>query len=1261
MTNTHRTFAGLLIVLGVVSISAPAAFAHRGRVFGPSFGAPGSGAGQLSFLSSQTGPSAIRTNLAVNDMTHDVYAADPGNHRVDQFEANGRFVRAWGWGVRDGAAEFQVCTTQTTCRGGLSGVAPGEFVTPAFVVIDNSSGSSSGDVYVGDAAGETVSKFTQAGQIVESWGAKGQMSAATGAGTGTLTNGSNMIESVTTTTGAFSVEQEISGTGIPAGTRISSISGGTIEISPAASASGSVSLTAERVIGRIEGAAVDLSGGLWISALSPGAGGGRVYKFDSAGMYKGVFSGNSGEYSPQGLAINSSDELYYVENATKVNKLSANDEQLGMVTPIEGVGVQPITGIAVNSITDELYVDIDEGREIEILPASCVPTTKAFGPFCVPSATFSAPGLVGGAGLAIDTSSGLASSEAVYITETAADKIESIVPEPPAAPLVEADSQTVSDVSGDSATLEATVNPRSEPGEEPTSYRFQYTTDERFQLEGFASASSVPVPDGQLAPNYEADLVVARLQGLRPGTVYHYRVVAENAISRKEGKPTVGEGDGAGGEVVRTFTTQSAGVFSLPDGRGWELVSPPDKHGALIGGLFDEGMIQASTDGNAITYLASAPMESEPPGNSNGTQVLSTRTTGAWGTRDISTPREVANGYSLQPKEDRFFSPDLSLAVLQPFGDFDPSMSNEASEQTVFLRTDYTGGDREDPCVSSCYRPLVTGAPGFANVPEGTEFGDAATCETLCGPQFVGTSPDGSHIVLKANASLVEGAPAHGLYEWANGQLQLVSILPDTVAVSGALGSPSGAEGGPRGSADENSVVAGAVSADGSRLVWSTGLPGSERLYLRDMAREETAELGGVGARLQTASVDGSRVLFTVGSDLSVLEAPVGGALSAGHVTDITPGGGLREMVLGASKDGSWVYFVANTVLASTPSPRGENAQFGQPNLYLYHAGAVKLVAVLSGKDAPDWGIGASVATRMTTTRVSSDGRWLAFMSERSLTGYDNRDVRSGVADEEVFLYDAAGEGGGGGLVCASCDPTGARPRGFFDENVPKPLVDEQAAWTGQWLAGTVPIWTSALYQSRYLDDAGRLFFNSDDALVPSDTNGTEDVYEYEPSGVGGCTSGSAFFSAVSGGCADLVSSGVAKEESAFLDASENGDDVFFLTSAQLSSVDRDSSPDVYDARVNGGFPASQPPPACEGDACQSPVAAPNDPTPGSLTYEGPGNPGPLLTVSKTAKKKALKCAKGKRRSHGKCTKSKNKLSKAGKIRRVGNSRGGRS
>ena len=78
----------------------------------------------------------------------------------------------------------------------------------------------------------------------------------------------------------------------------------------------------------------------------------------------------------------------------------------------------------------------------------------------------------------------------------------------------------------------------------------------------------------------------------------------------------------------------------------------------------------------------------------------------------------------------------------------------------------------------------------------------------------------------------------------------------------------------------------------------------------------------------------------------------------------------------------------------------------------------------------------------------------------------------------------------------------------------------------------------SGTYQSRCSSDSGRLFFDSPDALVPQDTNGLEDVYEFEPVGVGSCTRTSSSFAVTEDGCVGLVPFGVVSGESEFLDAS---------------------------------------------------------------------------------------------------------------------------
>ena len=194
------------------------------------------------------------------------------------------------------------------------------------------------------------------------------------------------------------------------------------------------------------------------------------------------------------------------------------------------------------------------------------------------------------------------------------------------------------------------------------------------------------------------------------------------------------------------------------------------------------------------------------------------------------------------------------------------------------------------------------------------------------------------------------------------------------------------------------------------------------------------------------------------------------------------------------------------------------------------------------------------------------------------------------------------------------------------------------------------------MYQTRFLSSSGRLFFTSPDALVPLDTNGLEDVYEYEPVGVGSCTGASSAYSERSGGCVSLISSGTSGGESAFLDASESGDDVFFVTGSKLTSEDYDASNDVYDAHVCTTsvpcVPAPvSPPPCTSGDACKaapSPQPAIFGPAP-SATFSGAGNvvEEAKKSVVKSKKKKAKPKHAKKKRKAKKAHKSKAHKSKA--------------
>ncbi len=530
------------------------------------------------------------------------------------------------------------------------------------------------------------------------------------------------------------------------------------------------------------------------------------------------------------------------------------------------------------------------------------------------------------------------------------------------------------------------------------------------------------------------------------------------------------------------------------------------------------------------------------------------------------------------------------------------------SEKTVYLRE--AGGG---------YEALVSAG----NVPPGCKFGGNG--EGAGGVEFVDGTPDMRHVILGTNKNFgpvcLSPGVYGGTYEWSEGRLAPIGVLPDGEVVGGGFAG-----------------VRGGLSNNGSRVVWVYG----GELYLRDMVSHETVPVAGTEAEpanFQIGDGEDSRVFYTASDgSLNVFEVTSGsGEPLAGKSTELVAEKGGVGGVIGTSEDGSYLYFVDGDVLGDGAD---HGAEKGGDNLYVEHYDSASkawapplFIALLSGEDISSWAPEGGLV-RMTS-RVSPNGRYLAFMSERSLTGYENRDANSGVPDEEVFLYDADT----GRVVCASCNTTGARPVGLLEGNgTEENLVDYAKTWQNRWFAANIPGWTTttlttALYQSRYLSDSGRLFFNSSDALVPGDVNGNEDVYEYEPEGVGSCQSPGYGQSASdvlvesAGGCVGLISSGTSSEEAAFLDASEGGGDVFFMTLSRLTPQDVDTSVDIYDAHECtvavpcAPAPVAVPPSCATADSCKSAPAL--QPAvfgaPASETFAGSGNvvssvPAPVVT-----------------------------------------------
>jgi hypothetical protein len=1288
-----RMIAVVMCVLGCCGEGAAAVASASPAV--SAFGSEGQGAGQFS----------EPRGIGVDQESGDVYIGDRENRRVDEFGPNGNFLLAWGWGVANGANELQACgpaASTSTCRAGIAGEGSGQFGEQSVVgvaVDNNPLDASHGDVYVEDGANHRIEKFGPEGKFILMFGGevnkktKGDVclagqecgAGAEGAGAGKF-GGLSPSTIALDTAGAVYVGDS---------DRVQEFGEGGVFVKE-------IPLPSS---GNIVAVAVGTSEEVYVVGETVSG----VREYNGAGVEVGSPRDASVSFFGTVLALGPSEELY-VFNAESGHVLEYDKSGVEIASFDEGDAVAPgefARGIAFGDVVGGLYVLYNQTVQFATPPTpGPVSVSESTSAILATTATLHAvlnaegqetsyqfeygttqgygsstpiEALPGGPGFEDEpVSAGLtnlqprtlyhfrvvASSECepvedpgrICTTDGPDETFETLPP-------VSIDSESVSQATSSSVRLETQLNPHGLA----TEFHFEYGQSTSYE-------ASVPVPAGEAGAG-TADISESVLvEDLAPSTTYHYRVVARNSAGTVEGADHV-------------FATQTGGSVRRIDGRVWEMVSPPEKHGAPLEAMTKEGgLIQAAEDGSGLAYFAKAPVDSEPAGNRSfaDTQLLATRTgAGVWTTQDIATPHEAVAGLvGGLLSEYRMFSPDLSSSVVEPEGS--TPLSTEATERTPYLRDEAT-------CAAdhlTCYQPLVWAG----NVTPGTKFGaqePGGVRNASTGVEFAAATPELSHVVLMAPQSLTPGFSAGNgeqgaLYEWTAGkppaeQLQPVSILPEGASAGVENGAKLGAGG---------IDVRNAISTDGDRIFFETN---QSHLFLRDMARAATVQLdtpqegamGGLSRPVfQGANNEGTKAFFTdterltpnatsKTSEPDLYMCAVGEAAGKPTCTlkdltaDSTPGEAADVLgaVLGSGSGGEFVYFVANGVLAEGATHGGCNVEFPRPaalkcNLYVYDTvtSQTRLVAVLADPDAPDWEAGGDHRNLgELTARVSENGRYLAFMSRRSLTGYDNRDAITGEPDEEVYLYDAQT----GRLTCASCNPTGARPVGVLDPASPLSpglLVDKTGVWKGETLAGSIPGWTSvettrALYQSRYLNNEGKLFFNSPSGLVSQDANGVEDVYEYEPQGVGpetarcgpeAASAAEAFRPGLTvevegktveeaAGCVGLVSSGTSSEESAFLDASavgpggEEGEDVFFLTTARLSTADVDSALDVYDAHVCSAVapcpsPQASAPRACtETEACRTAGSSQQTVVglPPSATLTGAGNAQPSQAATK--------------------------------------------
>jgi sugar lactone lactonase YvrE len=468
-------------------------------------------------------------------------------------------------------------------------------------------------------------------------------------------------------------------------------------------------------------------------------------------------------------------------------------------------------------------------------------------------------------------------------------------------------------------------------------------------------------------------------------------------------------------------------------------------------------------------------------------------------------------------------------------------------------------------------------------------------------PEAIGRwiSPGAEHLIFTSDVQLAPTAPGGGIltiYDRpALGEPQVVSLLPGDT--------PANADAQYLGTSEDGSAVAFTVEGT---------------LYVR-LDNQETVEVASGGPTFAGLSADGSRAFYLSSGDIF--------AFDTGSKATASIGSGGESTVVNISADGSHVYFASPQLLD------GAAGEAGEPNLYVWDGNTIQFVATLADQDFESFkgsslvhlgrwvnGVGPDqselVGRANDPSRTTPDGTVLVFQSH-GVAG----DLYDSNGHFQVYRYSSES----GAVICLSCNRNEV------------PNADAELQATFNTVVGAPTIATSRI--PNVTDDGNTVFFETADALVPEDTDGRTDVYEWK-----------------NGGGTWLISSGRSAGDDHLFAMSTDGRDVFFKTGDALLPEDTAiGSESIYDARVNGGFPQPLPSGAsCQEGSCQgSGSAAPAAPIAGSSLLHGPAN------ARHRQHRKKKRCHRhGSKRKH--CHRhGKGKHRHKGNRVRTGNNRGG--
>jgi hypothetical protein len=1190
-------------------------------------------AGSTSDTTANGGQLSGPQGVAVNQANGNVYVTESGNRRVSEFDADGNFIRAWGWDVdaTTPGTGFEVCPASDSCKQGLSGANGGEFAASlGYPLID-----SSANVWVPDSSNRRIQEFDSSGNFIAAYGYN--VDALGGAGA---------LEScASTASGACQAATQGSGAGQFA-------SAGPTRI------------------------AFDSTGNLY--AIDPGNN--RVQKFNPALSSASTFAASTfAAYTTQApenvIATQGGARLVFSVNKNvggaerQILELDPADTSV-KDTSLASYGLDDVSGLGVNTATGSLYATTTSShspRRILVLAATPLPnpvpainpvtaktdTTATFSATVDPKGGFEDPFGVtckyqystdqlnwtdvnepdcaalnpnGGAQPLSQLVTGLDPNTHYFVrlSVTRAFPLSSPVLTPgvkafdtDSVPPVVSDLGAV-DVADTSARLVATIDPR----HSATGYVFQYGT--------------TPALGSQTAPlaigSGTAPITVSQLVGgLDPDTTYYFRVVATNLI----GTTT------SAGHTLHTRTDP----LPPPDHRAYEQVSPPDKNYSDVDSSFSShqrGTAIASPDGNAAAFCPTG-LFGDPAGQLGDlcSPYLSRRTPSGWQTTSFPrycTADPVSGGRSYLVA---FPSPDFSRFFLKvpefagcPAPPLDPAAPLDPNG-----------------VVSDFYREDLTADPPSFDLlaPNNTNPGKTGLGGTTY-PYVLG-SDDFSHVVYHAYGNQTPDSPPQGdftkIYDWHDGAIDLVGKDP----AGNAFTTPTGL---PRlsGYAGSNFPLPSSVSTSGERIYFQnpTGnegacsLSGVCDLYMRENAERPQSPVSGGsctdpalactfkvsasectvgcpaspgGGSFISANPSGDKAFFYSHGKLTDQSAPDDGSLklyrwdenaAPGHkLVDLTidnePADGATanfRHLIGASDDGNTAYFTAKGQLVSGaptfPTQQEPGAFTGFSGLKLYrwrwNAGSPSLDYL--GRYDEVAARSLDINGEQQSRQVTPDGKYLMIATRLALDPAADRD-----ADADIYRWDQAG-----GWACISCQRPGAPSAGEVDLN---------EGGTNQTLE-----LKSSEPRITISDDGQRIFFGTPDALVPEDVNGDSGC-PFDPAhGVPGTGDGAAYNIHTCNdvyewrdGTISLISGGTSPQPSWLIDSTPSGNDAFFYTHQRLVGWDTDVSVDIYDARVGGGFPEPPAqPPSCEAEGCRGPATvAPPSTGAGSGVFSGPANP----------------------------------------------------